>query len=51
MNFDFKVEDEISVTAKGYTDEVLRLHQTTGTAISPANDDIFISSTITNKAR
>jgi hypothetical protein len=41
MNFDFKVKDEISVTAKGYTDEVLRLHQTTGTVISPANDDIF----------
>jgi hypothetical protein len=41
MNFNFKVKDEISVTAKGYTDEVLRLHQTTGTVISPANDDIF----------
>ena len=41
MNFDFKVKDEISVTAKNYTEEVLKLHSTSGTAASPANDDIF----------
>ena len=38
-NLDFQVKDEISVTAKNYTEEVLTLYSTTDPATSPTNND------------
>lgn len=41
MEFDFRVEDEVYISNRGYIQEILRANGTTGTVNTPATPDLF----------